>query len=82
MINLCTLLYWFNCISYFRDCKDCRMLTAGNYDKTQSYSLNSGKVSAVIIGNDYYRYSHKFTPRCVWLVIYVSFPAVFFLTTL
>jgi hypothetical protein len=41
------------------------MLTAGNYDKTQSYSLNSGKVSAVIIGNDYYRYSHKFIPRCV-----------------
>lgn len=27
-----------------KDCKDCRMLTAGNYDKTQSYSLNSGKV--------------------------------------
>ncbi|CAG2203005.1 MGAT2 [Mytilus edulis] len=26
-----------------KDCKDCRMLTAGNYDKTQSYSINSGK---------------------------------------
>ncbi|KAK3095792.1 hypothetical protein FSP39_019233 [Pinctada imbricata] len=27
-----------------KECKDCRMLTAGNYDKTQSYVANSGKV--------------------------------------
>ncbi|XP_060074336.1 alpha-1,6-mannosyl-glycoprotein 2-beta-N-acetylglucosaminyltransferase-like [Ylistrum balloti] len=27
-----------------RDCKECRMLTAGNYDKTQSFVVNSGKV--------------------------------------
>lgn len=37
-VSLCIVVY------YFRDCKDCRMLTAGNYDKTQSYSINSGKV--------------------------------------
>ncbi|XP_014785996.1 alpha-1,6-mannosyl-glycoprotein 2-beta-N-acetylglucosaminyltransferase [Octopus bimaculoides] len=27
-----------------KDCKDCRILTLGNYDKTQNYALNAGKV--------------------------------------
>ncbi|KAK3597730.1 hypothetical protein CHS0354_006081 [Potamilus streckersoni] len=27
-----------------KDCKDCTLLAAGNYDKSQNYGLNSGKV--------------------------------------
>ncbi|ESO93148.1 hypothetical protein LOTGIDRAFT_119931 [Lottia gigantea] len=27
-----------------RDCKDCQMLVIGNYDKSQNYQVNSGKV--------------------------------------
>lgn len=27
-----------------KDCKECRMLSAGNYDKNQNYAVNAGKV--------------------------------------
>eukprot|EP00105_Crassostrea_gigas_P042525 XP_019926673.1 PREDICTED: alpha-1,6-mannosyl-glycoprotein 2-beta-N-acetylglucosaminyltransferase-like [Crassostrea gigas] len=27
-----------------KECKDCRMITAGNYDKAQIFSSNAGKV--------------------------------------
>ena len=27
-----------------RDCKECKILAAGNYDKNQNYGANAGKV--------------------------------------
>jgi len=34
-----------HCFCFSRDCKDCKILAAGNYDKTQNYGLLGGKVS-------------------------------------
>lgn len=31
----------------FRDCKDCKILAAGNYDKTQNYGILGGKVGSL-----------------------------------
>lgn len=36
---------WF----VFRDCKDCKMLAAGNYDKSQNYGVNAGKVGNFLL---------------------------------
>lgn len=41
--DIITILQMMNHLKK-RDCKDCKMLTAGNYDKAQSYSSQSGQV--------------------------------------
>ena len=55
----------------FRDCKECKMLAAGNYDKNQNYRINAGKV-----------YFVKFIVHVQFCLPVNRFSILFFLATI